>query len=612
MNKKRKNRKWKNCCFTMKQQILYSVLTAVAVTVVILSIVNRVFLHNTSMNTALYNYNEISRLTGKYLDEIIQNAEKGINRMIFADNFQKVLLDYEVEREQIDQDILRDAVQNELASSVVVSDLYSGIISNVIVFDVEGKYIASMRDYNRDADISQSRWKAKAQQKNGKSLWIDTHRDADDTYLQHANVLSVAKMVYSTDLVSDNKMYGQCIGYVLVNIKEQEFVKLYQDMSYGESGIMRLVNSQNIILSSPNKNEIGQQLDERLLGDTGTAEIKKIDGKRQVLSNYYNRDTGWHLVSNVLAGELTAAVNNQGMNFAIIAVAVFLLMLFIMNYVSKKITEPLAALQTEMKRVEQGDFAMNLITDSNVVEIHDFINGFQMMVHKLDELMEHVYESGKREQKMQLFVTEARLSILQNQMNPHFLYNTLDSIGWMATLSGQNGISQMVNSLGDILRASVKMDSFISTVDMELDLLQKYLYIQKVRHGDKLKVFIEVKDDVLKCQILKFMLQPFVENAIVHGLKETGEQLSIWIRIYRQNGFLVSEVEDNGHGMEQRVMKNLFMEKEGSGKHTGTGCSNVYKRLQLVYKEQFQCQVESRLQTGSKILIKIPLIEETL
>ena len=152
-------------------------------------------------------------------------------------------------------------------------------------------------------------------------------------------------------------------------------------------------------------------------------------------------------------------------------------MLFIMNYVSKKITEPLAALQTEMKRVEQGDFAMNLITDSNVVEIHDFINGFQMMVHKLDELMEHVYESGKREQKMQLFVTEARLSILQNQMNPHFLYNTLDSIGWMATLSGQNGISQMVNSLGDILRASVKMDSFISTVDMELDLLQKYLYI---------------------------------------------------------------------------------------------------------------------------------------
>lgn len=596
-------------CLTMKQQILYNVLIAVAVTVLILSVVNRVFLHHTSMDTALNNYNEISRLTGKYLDAAIQNAESGINRMVFSDNFQEVLLDYAVKQGQAEQELPRYAVLDELTSSIVVSDLYSGIVSNVIVFDVEGKYIASMRDYNRDADISQSDWMEEVLKRNGKSLWLDTHRDANDTNLQYTNVLSVVKMVRSTNRTSDNKLYGQCIGYVLVNIKEQEFAKLYQDMVYGETGTMRLVNSENIILSSPDKEEIGQQLDSRLLVSTKTASLKEIDGKQLILSASYNRNTGWYLVSNVQMNELTVAAKNQGMNFAIIAVGVFLLILILMNYVSRRITKPLAKLQAEMKRVEQGEFKVKLSTDSSIVEIHDFINGFQMMVRKLEELMEHVYESGKREQEMQLFVTEARLAILQNQMNPHFLYNTLDSIGWMAALSGQNGISQMVNSLGDILRASVKMDTFISTVDTELNLLKKYLYIQKVRHGEKLKVTIEALDDVKECQILKFMLQPFVENAIVHGLRETGEQLSIHIRVYRQQELLISEIEDDGRGMEEQVRKQLFQEKEGNGKHTGTGCSNVYKRLQLVYPKQFQCQVESRHMKGSRICIQIPLIE---
>ena len=129
----------KKRCYTMKQQILYSVLVAVIVTVVILSIVNRVFLSHISTDTALNNYGEINRLTGEYLDEAVQNVEDGINRMVFSDNFQNVMVNYEMERGDIPQDILQNTVRDELASSIVISDLYSGIISNVIVFDIDGK-----------------------------------------------------------------------------------------------------------------------------------------------------------------------------------------------------------------------------------------------------------------------------------------------------------------------------------------------------------------------------------------------------------------------------------------------------------------------------------------
>lgn len=602
-------RKGKGRGLTMKQRILYSVLIAVAVTVVILSAVNRMFLHSTSMKTALYNYSEINRLTGKYLDEAIHNAETGINRMVFEGNFQQSLLSYEQGKGQLQEEELKYNVKEVLASSLVISDLYGGIISNVIVFDVDGRYIASMRDYNQDADISSSRWKKAAEDLKGKSLWVETHRDSDDTYLQHADVISVAKMLYSTELSYGNNMYGKCIGYVLVNIKEQDFARLYSDVAYGNSGTLRIVDEENMILSSGNKEEIGTAIDGRLLCDAQSAVPKRVDGKRLVLSNYYNRSTGWRLVGNVEESELTIAVSSQWMNFAVIAVVVFVLILLIMVYVSKRITEPLAALQKEMKRVEGGDFSVRL-ENSSILEINDLINGFQVMVCRLDELMEHVYESGKREQELQLMVTEARLSILQNQMNPHFLYNTLDSIGWMAALSGQQGISQMVNSLGEILRASVKMDTFISTVDVELELLQKYLYIQKVRHGEKLKVSIKAEESLMKCRFLKFMLQPFVENAIVHGLRETGEQLSIEIRIYGTGDMLVSEVRDDGRGMEAAVRERLFMEKEAEGKHTGTGCCNVYKRLQLVYKDRFQCRAESEPEKGTGIIIKIPLLIE--
>lgn len=265
----------KKRCYTMKQQILYSVLVAVIVTVVILSIVNRVFLSHISTDTALNNYGEINRLTGEYLDEAVQNVEDGINRMVFSDNFQNVMVNYEMERGDIPQDILQNTVRDELASSIVISDLYSGIISNVIVFDIDGKYVASMRDYNEDTDISSSDWKEEVSKRNGKSYWIDTHRDENDTYLRHADVLSVAKMIYSTNLVSNNSLYGKCIGYVLINIKEQGFAKMYQDMAYGKTGTMRLVNDNDTIVSSANKSEIGTQMDERLTEATSEAQIKK-------------------------------------------------------------------------------------------------------------------------------------------------------------------------------------------------------------------------------------------------------------------------------------------------------------------------------------------------
>jgi len=593
---------------TMNRRILYSVLIAVAVTVILLSGINSVFLHNTSMDTALNNYSEINRLTGKYVDEAITNAEKGINRLVFGSEFQRALLRYEVERGIEDIEVLRYNLKEVLANSLIESDLYSGIISNVIVFDTEGRYIASMRDYRQDADISGEAWKSAAEENKGRAWWVETHKDANNTHLKYANVISVAKMLYSTELSSENPKYGQCIGYVLVHINEQDFAKLYIDMAYGETGRLCVINEEGIIISDGDKTKIGETLDPNYLSAKNTTEYSINNGRKYILSNSYNKSTGWMLAGMVETKELTVAAQNQWLSFAVIAVVIFILIVLVMNYASKRITKPLAELQDQMKKVEQGNFSIQLEKNYSVAEIDDLIHGFGIMVKKLDELVENVYESGKREQQLKLYVTEARLKLLQNQMNPHFLYNTLDAISWLASLSGQDGISRMVNSLGEILRASVKMDTFVSNVEVELNLLKKYLYIQNVRHGDKLAVSVMADESVYDCEILKFMLQPFVENAIVHGIKETGEQLSISIKIEPRGEYLVSEVSDNGRGMDARSQEQLFKEKESNERTTGTGCVNVFNRLNLVYPERFFCEVKSIQGRGSRITIKIPLV----
>lgn len=120
---------------------------------------------------------------------------------------------------------------------------------------------------------------------------------------------------------------------------------------------------------------------------------------------------------------------------------------------------------------------------------------------------------------------------------------------------------------------------------------------------------IEMEENTKNCEILKFMLQPFVENAIVHGMKETGEPMEIVVRLTRDEEYLTAEIADNGSGMDEAHQERLFQEKESTGRSAGTGCYNVYRRLSLVYPDRFSCQVESRLSVGTRILIRIALPE---
>lgn len=587
----------------MYQQILFMVGFVVGITIFVLTIVNSVVLRYVSQKNAINSYQKMNELTIKYVEKAIDNIETGVNRTVFDSDFQIALREYVKDPTDKNQEM----VQQKLASSLVISDLYNGVVSNVIIFDKEGNYVASMRGYNEKSTIIDENWKYDADKLCGRSLWLGLHSDADDVSLKNKKILSIVKALYSSELSGSNEYYGKQIGYVLTNINETDFAGAYKNMSFGETGSILFVDEENRIVSAKDKELIGQEADKRILIDNGKIEVRQIDGEQTVLSAFYNEDTNWKIIVSVLSRELVPVIYSQIVNLVIISISVFIMVYILIWYLTKGITQPLTKLQEQMKKVEEANFEVSLENEEKIEEINDLNNGFNIMVRKLEDLMERVYESGKREQQLKLSITEARLSILQNQMNPHFLYNTLDSIGWMALINGNMKVSQMVSNLGDIFRASVKMDTFVSTVSEEVSLLNKYIYIQKIRHDTKLEVSVDVEDGVQECGILKFMLQPFVENAIVHGIKGDGTVLNIVVAIKSEENYLVTEVEDNGNGMDEVIKDRMFREKESWGKTTGTGCYNVYRRLELVYKDSFQCNVESEVDKGTRITIKLPL-----
>lgn len=307
----------------MNQRILFMVFAVVAATVVILSVINVFFLHKASVDTALDNYSEINRLTGNYLDEEIRNTDSGMNRMVFESNFQQALVEYAKRRQGEEQEIWREKVREALVSSLVISDLYDGIISNIIVFDTDGNYIASMRDYRDDARIAGEEWKEQADALRGKSLWLPTHKDPNDTFLKQANVISIGKTLYSTKLSTENPYYGRPIGYVLMNIRESDFAQLYLDMSYGNTGVLYVVDESGTILSAADKSLLGQKLEDGFLGEKNEVTYRKNDGINYVLSSSYNRNTGWTLAGTVEASELTNGIRNQWINLVVVAFAVY-------------------------------------------------------------------------------------------------------------------------------------------------------------------------------------------------------------------------------------------------------------------------------------------------
>jgi len=269
--------------------------------------------------------------------------------------------------------------------------------------------------------------------------------------------------------------------------------------------------------------------------------------------------------------------------------ALMLLIAFLISLLlSQAITKPLQRLRRMITNAAKGqqEFTDTFPDD----EVGQIANHFKEVIEQNQLLSKDVVESHLRQK-------DAELKLLQAQINPHFLYNTLNTIYWQAMLVDCSDIALMAMSLSKVFKLSLNKGDDITTVKNEMEQIEHYLIIENLRYKDKFQVNIDISDEILECKIIKLILQPFVENAIVHGLepKTTAGYLRISGKKIEKD--IVFQIEDNGLGMQD--IEQTF---------EGFGINNVRKRIELHYGEDYAVQVTSKLNKGTTVLIRIPFL----
>ncbi len=280
-------------------------------------------------------------------------------------------------------------------------------------------------------------------------------------------------------------------------------------------------------------------------------------------------------VSNV--AELMADADAARLIYVVMALLLFTVALTLAYLLSSEITRPIKGLERSMKEVERGNFsnAALAVRDSN--EIGSLTRSFNIMTEEIQNLMRQSEQEQRAKRKYEL-------KALQSQISPHFLYNTLDSIIWMAEWGKNKEVVTMTSSLARLLRRTISNEQEQVTIGEELDCTEAYLTIQKMRYKDKLEYSISVEEDIKEEKIVKLLLQPLVENAIYHGIKYKEGKGTIEIRGFRTGGLIQLEVEDDGIGMDAEALVHIFEKHIRDTKSNGVGVSNVNERIRAVLR----------------------------
>jgi two-component system sensor histidine kinase YesM len=562
------------------------------------SVVSYIIQSEASRKNVITYSHDVNTRTSMNLDMLFQSIENSANDIAFNNVIQNSLIEYEQLGRSPSTNLMIN-LKNILIDSQIKTDF---LASNIIVFSSNGYYFSDINFYKNWFNVKNYDFGEELIKSHGENIWIPSHIDVNDTRTGAANVITLAKKI----LVSSGDNMGLTIGYIIINFKESELHKLLY--SYGnQSEDLILVSRDSKIISHQNKSMIGSYFDmSSMSGHSAGNYFTRYNGSESLIVYSRMQKTGWYIVG-INDTSVILKSSRQFLYITIIVTLVmFVIFVFIIVLLSKRISNPIIGLYKQMKKVENGDFNLTFDKHSDIMEIDELIRGFNIMVYKLNNLINEVYEAEINKKQLALEVKQADLEALQQQINPHFLYNTLDCINWMARLEGSESVSNMITALGNYFRSSVHRGKIFVTVEEEVKNIQDYLYIQSIRYRFKFNTTINVQPEAKHCRCMKLLLQPLVENAIIHGIEPKVGTATIIIDISVQEDKLKIIVADDGVGMPPEVLnKILYSHSEKGG---SIGLKNVLERLKLYYGEDTY-EIVSVEGKGTTISISINCFE---
>jgi two-component system sensor histidine kinase YesM len=326
-----------------------------------------------------------------------------------------------------------------------------------------------------------------------------------------------------------------------------------------------------------------------------------VDGYNMAVNVATLANTKWRICVFINDDKVNDIQNNFVVTLILVSVVIAVIGVLLYLFIAQMITSPMKKLELAMLKVEKSDyFRMEEVDLDASKEVKAMMRQFNKMMVKISELMQRVIEEQRAQRK-------SELKALQNQINPHFLHNTLDSIMWLVENNKNKEAGEMVVALSRLFRASISKDNETISLRDEIEHVRNYLLIQKKRYAGSFEYEFDIGEDVLDCLTLKLILQPMVENSIYHGLKNKIDEGKIKITASLSDSFLTITVADNGYGMRKETIEKLYNSFESGDEGDNVGLKNIYNRLMIYYGGNAEMKIESELDEGTVITIREPV-----
>lgn len=399
------------------------------------------------------------------------------------------------------------------------------------------------------------------------------------------------------------------MGTIFIDVDETILEDSYKNLITEESSELFICNSDGQIISHSNKEIIGKNIGDKnyavevLSSDKDVGSIEFKDDEVEKVCIYSNITLpNWKIVKIVSKEYLYKEITNMQRYMFIGGTIYVIITILICLFFSSQISRPMVSMKNMMKKAEEGDLDVRINVD-RIDELGELGNSFNNMIGKMNEVVDKLVEEER-------FKKELELETLHAQINPHFLYNTLNTIKWMAKIQGDKSVSNAVTSLIKLLRVSINLGKEMITLEDEIDYVRNYINIQNLRFNEKVNIIYNIDEECLKCTIPKLILQPIVENSLIYGIREDEEEepLEISIKACIEEDSLIILVKDNGPGISDEDIEKIFSKEKDVNKFSKVGLNNVNQRIKLYCGEEYGINIGNRSKLGTYVKVEVPRI----
>lgn len=424
------------------------------------------------------------------------------------------------------------------------------------------------------------------------------------------SVFHFSKRMYDLNNIQDGP-----IATVVMSVNEEvlnEVCNVSENADTQELfAINFIMDKEGKVLSYPDSFYAGVRLNENRTAEEFVKRTNVLTGKNIAINQIEDEELGWIFYNVYDRDFIFREVTWIRYATIILGAALVLITIIIIRYTVVLIEKSVRKIVDGIREVQQGNLDVQVCVDTGD-EMHQIAENFNTMTGKVKGLIQEVTEVTEKQKEAEIRALEAQIIALEAQINPHFLYNTLDSINWMAIEKQEYEISKMLRNLGIILRYSINKSNQKVKISEMADWLDKYLSLQKMRFNDAFVWEISIDEGAKNKRIYKLLVQPFVENAILHGFKgiEAGGILRVDIMLSTETDEVTIIIEDNGRGIPKDIVDKLKDVDGLRSKEKHIGLENAFSRMQMYYGERAFWDIRSIPEIGTVVTLKIPVDEK--